>query len=278
MPSLEVPGATLYYEVTGTGPLLLCIPGANGSAEGFSQLATHLASHFTVLTYDRRGFSRSYLSGSQDYSQRLQTDADDAQRLISHLSSEPATVLGNSSGAIVALELLTRHPSVVRTLIPHEPPALKVLPDSTALKSELQEVYDTYRAHGVHPAMQKFGDAVKAGDETTKILQMAFDARNGPFVAANVMYWFERELMVYPAADIDVAALRQHRGSILLANGRESDAQATQYRANVVMAEEMGLELVILPGAHVGFRSHPEEFARELLDALRKKDGFYARL
>lgn len=33
MPELEVPGATLHYQVVGEGPLLLTISGANGSFE-----------------------------------------------------------------------------------------------------------------------------------------------------------------------------------------------------------------------------------------------------
>ena len=153
MSSLEVPGATLYYEKVGNGPVILCIPGATGSTVVFQHLAVYLRAHFTVVTYDRRGFSRSYLSGSQDYEHRLATDADDARRLIEQVSHEPATVLGSSSGAIVALELLTRHPSVVRTLIPHEPPACSVLPGPAGWQSLWQEVYDECRRDGVPPAI-----------------------------------------------------------------------------------------------------------------------------
>ena len=54
-----------------------------------------------------RGFSRSYLSGSPDYKHRIETDADDAARLIKYISPrKPSTVIGNSSGAIVSLKLL----------------------------------------------------------------------------------------------------------------------------------------------------------------------------
>jgi pimeloyl-ACP methyl ester carboxylesterase len=52
-------GARLYYEVRGCGPLLLMIPGANGSADAFNAVADCLARHLTVVTYDRRGFSRN---------------------------------------------------------------------------------------------------------------------------------------------------------------------------------------------------------------------------
>lgn len=54
MAYLEAPGATLYYEVVGQGPMLLCITGALGSVEPFKGLAEHLKSHFTVVMYDRQ--------------------------------------------------------------------------------------------------------------------------------------------------------------------------------------------------------------------------------
>ncbi len=92
MSILRVPGARLYYETQGNGPLILMVPGANGAADVFKSVAEHLAARYTVVTYDRRGFSRSQLDGPQDYDLRLETDADDIRRLIEHLSDEPATV------------------------------------------------------------------------------------------------------------------------------------------------------------------------------------------
>src|SRR5215475_9007959 len=129
MSILEVPGARLYYETHGSGPLLLMIPGAAGQADPFKRVTAHLAARYTVGLYDRRGFSRSQLDGPQDYEQRLATDADDVRRLIEHVSDEPATVFGTSSGGIVVLEVLTRHPSVVRTLVTFEPAAMRQLPE-----------------------------------------------------------------------------------------------------------------------------------------------------
>src|SRR5262249_12740700 len=82
MSILAVPGARLYYETHGSGPLLLMIPGAPGTADVFTRVTDHLAAHYTVVTYDRRGFSRSQRDGSQDYDHRLETDADDVWRLI----------------------------------------------------------------------------------------------------------------------------------------------------------------------------------------------------
>jgi pimeloyl-ACP methyl ester carboxylesterase len=108
---------------------MLMVPGATGSADSFKRVTEHLGAHYTAVIYDRRGFSRSQLDGPQDYDHRLETDADDVRRLIEHLSDEPATVFGASSGGVVALEVLTHHLSVVRTLVPFEPAAVRQLPD-----------------------------------------------------------------------------------------------------------------------------------------------------
>src|SRR5437899_3247232 len=96
MTSLHVPGARLYYESRGRGPLMVMVPGANGSADVFRIVAEHLTAHYTVVIYDRRGFSRSRLDGPQEYDRRLETDADDVRRLIAHVSEAPATVFGAS--------------------------------------------------------------------------------------------------------------------------------------------------------------------------------------
>jgi hypothetical protein len=47
-----------------------------------------------VVAYDRRGYTRSVLDRAQDYVHGLETDADDARRLIEHLSDKPAVVFG----------------------------------------------------------------------------------------------------------------------------------------------------------------------------------------
>src|SRR2546429_8720630 len=106
MSPLRVPGAQLFYGVGGEGPLLILIPGARGEGEVSRPLAHALAAQYQVVIYDRRGFSQSSLDGPQDYDHRLDTDADDVRRLIEHLTDQPATVFGSSSGAIVALEVI----------------------------------------------------------------------------------------------------------------------------------------------------------------------------
>ena len=83
MSTLKVPGARLSYEVSGSGQLMILVPGAAGVGEVFLPLARLHSVQYQVVTYDRRGFSRSSLDGPQDYDHRLSTDTDDVRRLIS---------------------------------------------------------------------------------------------------------------------------------------------------------------------------------------------------
>ncbi|MCZ9345548.1 alpha/beta fold hydrolase, partial [Streptomyces sp. TRM76130] len=105
--SLRVKGANLHYEVRGRGPLLLLIPGGTGGTATFDGIADALATEHTVATYDPRGMSRSALD-DPEAEQRVDEHADDAFRMLELLSpGEPARVFGTSSGAIVAVHLLT---------------------------------------------------------------------------------------------------------------------------------------------------------------------------
>jgi hypothetical protein len=83
MSTLKVPGAQLYYEVSGDGPLLILIPGAAGTGEVFRPLTGPLAERYQVVTYDRRGFSRSELDGHLGF---IASPAEFAKELMDALS------------------------------------------------------------------------------------------------------------------------------------------------------------------------------------------------
>ena len=213
MSTLKVPGAQLSYEVSGSGPLLILIPGASGVGEVFRQVARPLAARYQVVTYDRRGFSRSSLDGPADYDHRLSTDADDVRRLSEHLTDQPAIVFGNSSGAIVALEVLTHFPKRVQTVVAHEPPVAFLLPDAAKWLAFFDGVYDTYREDGVPKAMHQFAIGV-LGSADRQVIEHALPEHPNEF---NTRYWMEHELRQYPRVALDLAALAANAERIVLA-------------------------------------------------------------
>jgi len=88
------------------------------------------------------------------------------------------------------------------------------------------------------------------------------------YAMANAAYWMEHELRQYPRVELDLAALAVHTERIVLAGGRDSQDQLP-YQPNRVLASALGLDIVNLPGGHLGFLSSPALFAKELKKALK---------
>ena len=123
-----VNGTTLYYEKQGTGTAVLLIAGSTGDAGNFTRAADLLADEFAVVTYDRRGNSRSPRPTGWTATS-VAEQADDAAGLIDALDLAPAVVFGASAGGLIALDLMIRHPAVVRAGVVQEPTLFSLLPD-----------------------------------------------------------------------------------------------------------------------------------------------------
>lgn len=266
--TLRVPGATLYYETRGAGPLLLFLPGGGGDAGTVDPLAEVLERHFTVVSLDPRGYSRSALDGPQ-VTQRVEVQSADAHRLITHLTDGPAYVVGGSAGAIVGLDLLARHPDRVRHLVAHEPPCFAVLPDAAVHHEMIEEVHALFRTDGPAAASARFlagiGNAMKPAPVAAELPPRA--AEMWTRLAANGPLMIEHELREFTSYIPDYAALTAHRDRLTLAVGRET-APALPCRPAVEIAARLGLEVAEFPGAHNGMRTEATEFADRLVTAL----------
>ena len=72
MTYLDAPGAKIYYESVGQGPMLLCISGADGSCEIWRGFAECLKDHFNVVMWDRSCHFTSHIEAELiDYRERL---------------------------------------------------------------------------------------------------------------------------------------------------------------------------------------------------------------
>ncbi|WP_433787689.1 alpha/beta fold hydrolase [Actinomycetospora sp. CA-101289] len=273
---VDVPGARLHTEVRGAGPLLLLVVGGNGDPTIFEPLAALLAERWTVLTWVRRGFVRSPVAegpAGQVAEDKVGADVDDAVALIERHGG-PAAVLGSSSGAIVALELLVRRPDLVRTVVAHEPPLFPLLDDAARWRERFADVHALYRREGVVPAMAAFGEVVGMGrrpEPSPEAVPPAFAAMYERW-PANTTFWFDHEYGPYPEHEIDLAALRRHADRLVLAVGHTSRAEDQMpSRPNAVLAERLGVAVTEMPGAHIGYLEDPPGFAAALEDALRPR-------
>jgi acetyltransferase/esterase len=266
---VAVSGAQLYTETRGAGPLLLFVVGGNGDPAVFSGVAGRLAADFTVVTYARRGFVRSPVDGPVDDADRIFADVEDAVALIARRGGGPAGVFGSSSGAIVALDLVTRHPDLVNTAVVHEPPILELLDDPEAWTARFAGIFATYQTVGLWPAMAQFGQAVglPAGPAAPPS-----DAGVAPDIAAmlaraedNMTFWMEHEFRQYPAYHPDLDTLAAVAEKIVPAGGRDSREMGNMpFLPVVTLAGRLGRDVAEFPGGHVGYAEHPGEFATRL--------------
>ncbi|WP_062646356.1 alpha/beta fold hydrolase [Streptomyces maremycinicus] len=284
--TLAVPGATLHYETLGSGPVLLLIPGGAGDAGLYAGLAPELATRHTVVSYDPRGLSRSPLDGPPDApraDERVAVWSDDARRLLDLLSpDEEADVLGCSSGAVVAVELLARHPERLRRVVAHEPPLLELLEDPAPHRALFAGVRETFRTEGVEAAMARLGEgladgAVRQAPARPTELPPGIQEMAGR-MHANLPVFLGRVLGPFSSAVPDLAALRPVAHKLVPAAGRDSRRQLPLYGPAARLAELLGSRLAEFPGGHLGAVESPQEFAARLLAVLdRAENGPGAR-
>ena len=110
-------GTSIAYDKVGHGPVVILVLGALNSRKSGAKLAKLLASHFTVISYDRRGRGDSI--DTAPYAP--QREVDDLAALIDEVGGQ-AYLYGHSSGAAIALEAAIKLRKQVRKLAIYEAP------------------------------------------------------------------------------------------------------------------------------------------------------------
>jgi pimeloyl-ACP methyl ester carboxylesterase len=278
--TLEVPGATLTYDIrrseATTEPPLLLI-GSPMGAGGFPSLAAHFADR-TVVTYDVRGADRSV---AHDPTAPItpQVQADDVHRVIEAVGG-PVDLFASSGGAVVALELIARHPTDVRTLVAHEPPLASIVPDREHALAVNRAMHETYKARGGGWGMAHFmqvvmhrgpftADDAAAPPPDPATFGMPGDDdgnRNDLMLAHNVVYLTSYE------PDFD--AIKRAPTRVVIGVGAASHGELAQ-RGGEAVAERLGIAATPFPGDHGGFlggeygqMGEPDAFAAKLREVL----------
>ncbi|MCK9901660.1 hypothetical protein CC117_24470 [Parafrankia colletiae] len=168
----------LAYDVFGEGPTILLIHGGAEDADMLApQAAALAASGWQAVAYDRRGTGSSTRDdwpgkGADQHAD----DAADLLRALGATPERPATVLGFSSGGVVALALAARHPGLVHEVIAWEPATLGVLPGGAETHAAINAAGERYLAD--HPQ-----DWVGAFRTTLAVLSGGQADLDGPEVA-----------------------------------------------------------------------------------------------
>lgn len=262
--TLSAPGAQIHYDVAGSGPLLLLVPGGPADATAFAALRPCLADRYTVVTFDPRGISRSRTTDLDD--DLVGQHAEDVQRLLAELDAGPVSVLANSGGAITMLEHTTRYPGAVRTLVAHEPPVSRYLGD---LLADFPDIPAIYREQGVDEAIGAFmaasGFEISPPEHPT-----AEEIEQGKQMRGNFEVFFGKLMGAIGTWEPDLEALAAPDTRIVVAVGKAVGTPA--YEAGVGLARALGSEPVRFPGDHGGFAAEPEAFAARLAETLNEEN------
>ncbi|MGA8014984.1 MAG: alpha/beta fold hydrolase [Candidatus Dormiibacterota bacterium] len=114
MPTADVNGITIHYEVHGRGRPLLVILGLGSDVSENTALIDELAAQCQVVAFDNRGAGRS---GKPDAPYSIEMMAEDALGIMDAVQLPRAAVLGISLGGRIAMELALRHPERVERLL-----------------------------------------------------------------------------------------------------------------------------------------------------------------
>jgi pimeloyl-ACP methyl ester carboxylesterase len=247
--TVEANGATFYYELRGSGPALLLISGAEGDAEEYARVAPLLEDQFTILSYDRRGFSRSPRPAGYAGT-TVEEQADDAAALLAALEMEPVDLWGNSSGAIIGLALALRHPEAVRKAMLHEPPLFAGMGDYKQVLGFLKEA----TANGKVPFLRML-----TGDVVYNSFSQGYRDR---LLADDTWITYEFNVFEYYRPTDDELAGAQKPVAVLY--GTESPpffGEAARW-----LAGRLGTEATTIPGGHGAHYELPEDVAKAIRD------------
>lgn len=261
---VEVNGVELYHEVKGAGPGVVFVPGGNGDGGGFDEVADRLASSFTTLRYDRRGFARS--EGARGETTTVTQQVDDLVGLIDVVGLDRPAVVGHSNGGVIVVALAQERPEVVSGVLAHEPGLATVAPSF----DEFQE--------GATAAM---ADGLARGDFAGASADMgrwffgadAYDSIPAELQArgeTSMEYNFTVEVPVFSTWEPDAARLAAVDLPVHAAIGATSTEPCRWLiEAAEWVADAAGTPLHTFPGGHLGPMECPEDWADALAEVLR---------
>jgi pimeloyl-ACP methyl ester carboxylesterase len=153
MEQMEIDGATLWHEVTGSGePVLLISTGP--IADSFLPFVSEkvLADDYCLIRYHQRRLDEGTPTPAPV---SFAEHAADAVALLDHLGVRRAHVVGHSTGAAIALQMAVDHSRIVQSLTLLEPPLLSV-PAAAAFLDQVGPASAAYAAGNREGAMVAF--------------------------------------------------------------------------------------------------------------------------
>ncbi len=262
---VEVNGAQLYYEITGSGhPLVLCHAGIADCRMWDAQVGT-FADRYLVVRYDHRGFGRSSLPAAP-YS-----FSEDLYGLLHALGLERAHLAGASIGGKAVLDCAITHPEVVDAVIAiaagigdseSEP-----TPEELELFEKVEQVEqdgDLARVNDLEVHVWVDGPS-RRPDRVDPTVREKVREMNGANLARQAGQPQATEIKLEPPT---TRRLREITAPTLVIIG-DQDLSVVQQAADRITVEvPSARKVVIHDSAHLPNMEHPAEFNRTVLAFL----------
>jgi pimeloyl-ACP methyl ester carboxylesterase len=265
MPTIRVNGTSLYYEEQGAGPGVIFVHGAWVDHGTWTAVVERLASQFRVVTYDRRGHSRSERSSEQGSAEQ---HAADLIELIERLDLAPVFVVGNSSGALIALRVAAARPDLLRGLSIHEPLGLALLADRPEMRPMLEGAGERISAVRAlledgkdAQAAEQFAETVSLGPGMWKQLppdRQATWVENAPT--------YLDDLRDPDGLNVNLDALSGYAQPTLLTQGDQSPPLFAPVLDRLQSVLPHAERHTYAGAGHIPHVTHPSEFAADVAD------------
>ena len=253
---------SLYYEVHGKGEPLMLIHGAVVDAWLYENTVKFLEKHFMVITFDRRGSSRS--TAEEGVSYDLDAQISDVKDILDELKIDEVTIAGASAGAIVGHYFLMQYPQRVKKLIMYEPPLLALtMEDEDSPKEWVAMMKDLIARGKLNKALFEFAQSIGSTDDRAPQKPEEISTRE----MENFYHFLKNEYDVFIDYYPDIEKSMEYADKFLLAVG-ESSKDAPYAKATRKFASLLNKKVLYYPGYHNLPADLPMEFAICILGTL----------
>lgn len=266
MATVEINGVELYYEQVGEGDRVVLTHGAWTDGRTWQAVVERLADRFEIVTWDRRGHSRS---GDGIGTGSCREDASDLAGLIENLGGGPVHVVGNSAGGNVVLNLVAMRDDLVRSAAVHEPGPFGLIAETGDPELETLVRHEkTMTAHveeliaaGEHrEAARYFVEEVAIGPGAWN--QFPVELRS--IITANAATVPDDLRDGWDAGSVDVEALAVSPVPLLISSGSDSPKMEAATAAELSRLLPAARFEMIETAGHIPHRSHPDQYTAML--------------
>jgi pimeloyl-ACP methyl ester carboxylesterase len=221
--------------------------------------------------------ARSTMNQPQNF--EISQQSRDALAVLRAVGEESAFVFGNSSGAVIALDMAKTQHQAIRAVVAHEPPIARLHPDARKWQRFFAAVYVTAFRFGSSLAALRFflgvelpvrqliratGDVNIHREQSSERYISSKDASD---------FLVKQELLPVTNYLPDVERIKQNGVRVFIAVSKWGLDRKTWYaQVAQILAEQLGSELVTFPGHHGSFLDMSHEFAATLRSGLHKAE------